>query len=431
MNRILSHEPTIDVGLALAQQITIDFNGVYRFNHQSYEGVAVFSVHSETGSIVLNGQDVKATDIFFEASHEAVFTIKDVLFGIGFHWQRSEDMTFPESIRIFVCEGKIQVVNRVRLEVYLQSVISSEMNPHASDSLLKAHAVISRSWLIKQLLNKVRPLARPVQPKGEHICFYDREDHEHYDVCGDDHCQRYQGVTRIVNDAALKAVAETCGQVLMHEGSVCDARFSKCCGGATEQFSSCWDDADFEYLQPVFDRQGGGKAEFNGEDAASEWIKSSPEVFCNTSDPEILRQVLNDYDLETRRFFRWEVTHSGEELGLLLKQKTGIEVGEIIDLQPLTRGASGRITRLKIIGSTHTIIIGKELEIRRALSETHLLSSAFVVNKNKSNFTLKGAGWGHGVGLCQIGAAVMGAKGYDYTKILTHYFTNATIEKYY
>lgn len=431
MSNLVNHEPTIDVGLALAQQVTIDFKGAYRFNHQSYEGVAVFSVHSETGSVLLNGQDVKATDIFFEAAPEAVFTVKDVLFGIGFHWQRSEDMTFPESIRIFVCEGKIQVVNRVRLEVYLQSVISSEMNPHASESLLKAHAVISRSWLIRQLLNKAKTPVGLVPKKGEYIRYYDREDHEHYDVCADDHCQRYQGVTRIANDAALKAVAETRGQVLMHRGDVCDARFSKCCGGVTERFSSCWEDTDFDYLQPVFDSAEGGMADISCEKSANEWIMSAPEMFCNTTNPEILRQVLNDYDLETRQFFRWNVSRSGKEFGSLLKHKTGIDVGEVLDMQPMERGASGRIIRLKIIGSTQTIIIGKELEIRRALSETHLLSSAFVVNKNKSSFTLTGAGWGHGVGLCQIGAAVMGAEGYDYKNILLHYFKGSDIEKRY
>ena len=343
------------------------------------------------------------------------FTLYGVTIGVDFHWQRSRDLDYS-GILAFIVEGdKITAVNKVDVEEYLLSVISSEMKSSAGLEFLKAHAVISRSWVLSQLRSRrnVKNKARTAKHKGmvdtprRYIHWFDHEDHTAFDVCADDHCQRYQGCSMAVGENVRKALEETCGEVLVSGGEICDARFSKCCGGTTELFSTCWEDKDYPYLQSVKD------------------------PFCNTSDTEILSQVLNDYDLETRDFFRWEQRYTQKELSDLVKDRSGVDFGTIEDLVPLERGASGRIKRLMVVGSKRKMEIGKELIIRRWLSESHLKSSAFEVIREGSDFVLKGSGWGHGVGMCQIGAAVMASRGYSYKEILAHYYPGSEIEKRY
>ena len=314
-------------------------------------------------------------------------------------------------------------INILPVEDYLVSVISSEMSATSSLEFLKSHAVISRSWLLAQIENRDRKnVHKSLQQnfttdENSIIRWYDREDHKLFDVCADDHCQRYQGITKASNPSVEKAVKETEGMVLMYGDEICDARFSKCCGGVSETFDTCWEDKDYPYLQPVID------------DSEN---KDIPDL-----DEKVLKQILNNYDQETTDFYRWKVKYSQKEISEFIHRKTGIEFGDIKDLIPMQRGKSGRISRLKIVGTLRTVTIGKELEIRRALSESHLFSSAFVIDKTEvagsvpSEFTITGAGWGHGVGLCQIGAAMMGEKGYSYDKILLHYYRNAEIKKVY
>ena len=343
------------------------------------------------------------------------FTLYGVTIGVDFHWERSRDLDYS-GILAFIVEGdKITAVNKVDVEEYLLSVISSEMKASAGLEFLKAHAVISRSWVLSQLRSrrdlKAKPKATRVKgmvdtPK-RYIHWFDHEDHTAFDVCADDHCQRYQGLCMAMGENVRTALQETCGEVIVYDGKICDARFSKCCGGTTELFSTCWEDVDYPYLQSVKD------------------------PFCDTSDPEILSQVLNDYDLETHDFFQWEQRYTQEELSKLVKERSGIDFGTVEDIVPLERGASGRIKRLLIVGSKRKMEIGKELIIRRWLSESHLKSSAFEVVRDGSGFVLEGRGWGHGVGLCQIGAAVMASKGYTYKEILAHYYPGSEIEKRY
>ena len=394
------------------------------------------------GNIVYNGRLFK--EIFFEpASPSSSFELKAVTIGRNFHWQRQEDQCFKGAFNLVTGENGIVVINQVDVEEYLTSVISSEMSAQASKELLKAHAVISRSWLLAQIEKNFR-LGRKEEKQQncyrdneQLIRWYDREDHNIFDVCADDHCQRYQGITRASNPIVREVIKETRGEVLMDNDTICDARFSKCCGGVTEKFENCWEPVPHSYLTALRDGETPAYPGLTDEREAEQWIRTSPEAFCNTTDKEILSQVLNNYDQETTDFYRWKVEYTQEELSGLIHQKTGMDFGPIIDLVPLERGSSGRITKLKIVGVRRSFTIGKELEIRRTLSETHLYSSAFVVDKKDirldipSRFILTGAGWGHGVGLCQIGAAVMGAKGYSYRKILTHYFPGASIEKRY
>ena len=332
----------------------------------------------------------------------------------------------------------------IGVEDYLISVISSEMSATASLELLKAHAVISRSWLLAQM-EKNKMLADGqdtyttcTQTDEELIKWYDREDHLHFDVCADDHCQRYQGITRASTETVREAVAATRGELLMYDGKICDARFSKCCGGVFEEFRSCWEEVEHPYLAKQRDSKTATELpDLTIEAEADRWIRTSPEAFCNTADAKILSQVLNHYDQETTQFYRWTVTYGQDELAALIRERSGIDFGRIIDLIPVERGTSGRLIKLKIVGSKRTLTIGKELEIRRTLSTSHLYSSAFVIDKADisdgipGRFTLTGAGWGHGVGLCQIGAAVMGERQYPYDEILLHYYIDASIEKAY
>jgi SpoIID/LytB domain protein len=343
----------------------------------------------------------------------ASFILKEVPIGIDFHWERKEDQEFKGELKIIREGDKLTAINLIPIEDYLVSVISSEMNATGYIELLKAHAVISRSWLLAQKekasqLHQSQTAYSPVtETADEYIRWYDREDHAHFDVCADDHCQRYQGITRASTPQVKEAVESTFGEVLLYDNKICDTRFSKCCGGITEKFENCWEPIPHPYLDSVAD------------------------PFCNTNDKNVLSQVLNNYDQETLDFYRWKVEYSKEEISDLIRRKSGWDFGEIRDLIPVERGPSGRIIRLKIVGAQLTKTIGKELFIRKVLSETHLYSSAFEVKKEKDKFVLNGSGWGHGVGLCQIGAAVMAKEGYTYKEILAHYFSGAELKKCY
>jgi stage II sporulation protein D len=351
------------------------------------------------------------------------FALDDVTIGIGFHWERKERQVFRGVFRLIKRDDGLTVINDVPLEEYVTSVISSEMSASCPLELLKAHAVISRSWLRFPKENPSISAKAQGQRLDSHeiLRWYGREAHPDFDVCADDHCQRYQGITKAFSPAAAEAVRATAGEFLRYNGIICDARFSKCCGGITERYSTAWEDADIPYLESIYD---GRTPSSNTPDT---WIRSAPPAYCNTNDSELLSRVLPGFDQETRDFYRWQVAYAPEELADLISARLGADLGPICDLQALARGPSGRIHRLKIIGERGYIIIGKELEIRRALSRTHLYSSAFVVDKEPDRLVIRGAGWGHGVGLCQIGAAVMANDGKTYTEILHHYYRGTTV----
>lgn len=352
----------------------------------------------------------------------AAFAVDDVTIGIGFHWERKERQVFHGAIRIVKRAAGFTLINDVPLEEYVTSVISSEMSASCPLDLLKAHAVISRSWMWFPKESSVVP-ARPAgTPKHEILRWYGREAHPDFDVCADDHCQRYQGITKAFSDAASQAVLATSGEFLRYNGRICDARFSKSCGGVTEIYSTAWEDQDIPYLPSVFD---GDRPE--PLESAESLIRSEPPAYCNTHDTRLLARILPGFDQETRDFFRWRVEYSPGEAGELIRSRLGVDLGAIREMEPLARGPSGRIYRLKITGEKDYLIVGKELEIRRALSQSHLYSSAFVVDREGDRFILRGAGWGHGVGLCQIGAAVMANQGKEYREILQHYYRGATV----
>ena len=438
----MPEEPMIQVGIMTEEKIAFRLNAPYTAKGNTVTGEQI--VECRDGGILWNG-NVYSELKFKPATDDASFTIDNVQIGIDYHWQRSEPQTFIGQLRIIVEEEKLVVINKLPIEDYLKSVISSEMSATASLELLKAHAVISRSWLLAQMQHRERQEGRTggffsFQRKGdEFIRWYDREDHTLFDVCADDHCQRYQGITRQSSPLVEKAVEATRAVVLVSDGEVCDARFSKCCGGITERYSTCWEDKELSYLHPVHDVPADMK--MDGQAIGADnfdfdlWIRTAPEAFCNTEDANLLSQVLNDYDRETQDFYRWRVDYTQDELSKLLAERCEEDFGAILDLQPVERGASGRIKKLRIIGTKKQLTIGKELEIRRALSESHLYSSAFSVERGEevdgvpTRFTLYGAGWGHGVGLCQIGAAVMAERGYTYDEILLHYYKDAQLHK--
>ena len=352
------------------------------------------------------------------------FALDDVTIGIGFHWERKERQVFRGAFRLIKRDAGLTVINDVQLEDYVTSVISSEMSASCPLESLKAHAVISRSWLWfpKEKPVPVGGVRSPSLESHEILRWYGREAHPDFDVCADDHCQRYQGITKAFSPAAAEAVRATAGEFLRYNGAICDARFSKCCGGITERYTTAWEDETIPYLESIYD----GPAE-SGFDTPETWIRSAPQAYCNTDDSELLTRVLLGFDQETHDFYRWQVAYTPEELAELINMRLGADLGPIRDLQALARGPSGRIYRLKIIGNLDYIIIGKELEIRRALSRTHLYSSAFVVDKEPDRLVIRGAGWGHGVGLCQIGAAVMANEGKTYAEILRHYYRGTTV----
>jgi SpoIID/LytB domain protein len=406
-----------------------------------------FSVRPKQGRLVLMGKDgqelARGPEIRLVPEGKATFTLRGVTIGINFHWERKEDQTFEGGLRLLLnADGTITAINDVGVEQYLKSVISSEMSAEAPLELLRAHAITSRSWLVAMLERQKRfknvggPARHGTESEQEIVRWYDREDHRLYDVCADDHCQRYQGITKIISASAEQAVRSTSGVFLVHGGEICDARYSKSCGGRSEVFASAWEDVSVPYLPTVSDAAVEHPL-IGSEAVADSWVHSSPEAYCNTADGKILRQVLPSFDQETTDFYRWTVTYGQEELSTLLRKRSGIDFGDIHRLEPLQRGPSGRIVRLRIVGSRRTVVVGKELEIRRWLSPSHLYSSAFVVRTEggtdgvPGRFTFHGAGWGHGVGFCQIGAAVMAAKGFQAETIVKHYFRGAELKELY
>ena len=444
-------QPNVNVGIVSGQKIHFSLNKPYLAKGEMVTGEQ--EVAFSEGGILWNGNQYSSLT-FHPQSADASFSLSDVTIGVNFHWERKETQTFLGTLHFVVESDKICAINELPVERYLESVISSEMSATSSLELLKAHAVISRSWLLAQM-KKRREVAESgnnffsfVKKDDRLIRWYDREDHTIFDVCADDHCQRYQGITKETSPHVAEAIRQTKGQILMDGDDICDARFSKCCGGVTEEFQYCWEDTPKNYLSSVRDIIQGvtsvGSAtpaplpSLQDEAAADAWIRSNPPAFCNTTDKKILSQVLNDYDQETADFYRWKVTLTQEKLKQLLDEKLKMNFGDILDLQAEERGKSGRISKLRIVGTEKTFVIGKELEIRRALSDTHLYSSAFVVDRCDidekgvpQRFDIIGAGWGHGVGLCQIGAAVMGEEGFDYDAILLHYYQGAEIKKVY
>ena len=412
--------PLVSVGIVGAESITFTLNG---YGEDGSSRTA--TIHN--GLIQYDGK-AHTRLCFKPQSPDDSFSLMDVVIGVNFHWQRLETQTFRGSLRLLADGGKIWAINDLPVEDYLESVISSEMSAQSSLPLLMAHAVISRSWLMSQIDGNTAPNTQASHGDA-FIRWYDHTDHTLFDVCADDHCQRYQGITKETSPNVAEAIRRTRGELLTYGDEICDARFSKCCGGAMEEFQYCWDDTPKPYLKGIGDTPEATIPDLTVEENARQWILSSPKSFCNTTDKRILSQVLNDYDQETTDFYRWRVSYTQEELSKLVEKKLGAGLGTITDMRPLKRGTSGRICELRITGTKKTIVVGKELEIRRALSESHLYSSAFVVEKQGDNFTLIGAGWGHGVGLCQIGAAVMGDKGYAYNEILRHYYPGAEIEK--
>lgn len=437
-------QPDVTVGIVSAQKIHFSLNKPYLAKGEKVLGEQV--VEFSEGGVLWNGNQYSQLT-FHPQSTDASFSLRDVTIGVNFHWERKETQTFLGTLRFVVESDKIVAINELPVEKYLESVISSEMSATSSLELLKAHAVISRSWLLAQM-KKRREVAESgnnffsfTKKEDTLIRWYDREDHTLFDVCADDHCQRYQGITKETSPHVAEAIRQTKGQILMDGEEICDARFSKCCGGITEEFQYCWEDTPKTYLTAVRDIALGVEhtlPNLTNEEEAEKWIRFNPPAFCNTQDKKILSEVLNDYDQETVNFYRWKETLSQEKLQQLIADKLKMDLGAILDMKAVERGKSGRISKLQIIGTEKTFTIGKELEIRRTLSDSHLLSSAFVVDKYDKDeqgvpqrFELIGAGWGHGVGLCQIGAAVMGEQGYHYDAILLHYYQGAEIKKLY
>ena len=437
-------QPDVTVGIVSAQKIHFSLNKPYLAKGEKVLGEQV--VEFSEGGVLWNGNQYSQLT-FHPQSADASFSLSDVTIGVNFHWERKETQTFLGTLRFVVESDKIVAINELPVENYLESVISSEMSATSSLELLKAHAVISRSWLLAQMKKR-----REVAENGNNffsftkkedtlIRWYDREDHTLFDVCADDHCQRYQGITKETSPHVAEAIRQTKGQILMDGEEICDARFSKCCGGITEEFQYCWEDTPKTYLTAVRDIALGVEhtlPNLTNEEEAEKWIRFNRPAFCNTQDKKILSEVLNDYDQETVNFYRWKETLSQEKLQQLIADKLKMDLGAILDMKAVERGKSGRISKLQLIGTEKTFTIGKELEIRRTLSDSHLLSSAFVVDKYDKDeqgvpqrFELIGAGWGHGVGLCQIGAAVMGEQGYHYDAILLHYYQGAEIKKLY
>ena len=434
-DNLIRRQEILTVGVVSLPELAFNFKTPYSFGGKTYTGAQTATVRD--GKVLFDGQ--LYDEVYFRhTGPEGSFELSNVTIGVDFHWNRQETQLFPDDLKLIVEKGKVTAVNCVGIENYLVSVISSEMSATNSEELLKAHCIISRSWILAQIQKNKELKAAAVDysactdTETERIKWYDREDHVNFDVCADDHCQRYYGLSRAFTQAVRDAVEQTWGRVLMYDGKICDARFSKCCGGVFEEFKFCWEPKQFPYL--VKRRDGVNPSDFPDltvEENARQWILSEPEAFCNTKDQKILSQVLTGFDQETKNFYRWKVEYTVEELSELVRRRSGEDYGEIVDLVPVARGTSGRLWKLKIVGTKKTKIIGKELEIRKTLSPSHLYSSAFVVEKQDGKFILHGAGWGHGVGLCQIGAAVMGARGYKYDEILAHYFPGSVIEQKY
>ena len=441
-------EPKIKVGILNETTVAFRLCGEFK-NPQGNIFSDACIAEIANGNIVIttaNGEktELKSFDTLTPIDEKnSFFELLDVTIGVDFHWQRKENQKFKGALQFIIENEKITAVNVIGIEDYLTCVISAEMSATSSMELLKAHAVISRGWLLAQIRKGEKITETKADYKSinetetEYIRWWDREDHTNFDVCADDHCQRYQGVTRANTQYVIDAVEATRGHVLTFDGEICDARFSKSCGGVMEEFPSAWEPVEHPYLHGLADTDDEKAIDLTVEENAEKWIRSSPAAFCNTHDKTVLSQVLNDYDQETSDFYRWKVEYMQAEIAELAHRRSGFDFGEIIDLVPIVRGTSGRIIKLKVFGTKLVKTIGKELMIRRTFSNSHLYSSAFVVDKDDikdgipQKFTFTGAGWGHGVGLCQIGAAVMGAKGYSYDKILAHYFPKSKLEKLY
>lgn len=444
-------EPLISVGILTDKKIRFELYGDFSsfgFKH-FFSGRFEAEIINDRIVCKSDKDKIEITDeIIFEPQDpdSESFLLRDVIIGVQFHWERKEKQRFTHSLKLIKDGDKIAAINIIPIEKYLTSVISSEMSAKCSLPMLQATAVVSRSWLLAQI-EKSKTIKKEhinyhtgFQSEDEIIKWYDREDHKLFDVCADDHCQRYQGVTKVTSEAAKKAVEQTSGLVLLEEDKILDARFSKSCGGISEAFENVWEPVKHPSLSAIYDYKfisDDFDDDFSKEKNAEKWIKGNPPAFCNTQDQKILNQILLDYDQETKDFYRWKVEYTQNQISELIKRKSGINFGQIKDLIPVQRGFSSRLIKLKIVGTKKTLTIGKELEIRRTLSETHLYSSAFVVEKHGNidgvpeKFVLYGAGWGHGVGLCQIGAAVMAEQGYQFDEILVHYFKGADLKKIY
>lgn len=443
----MKKEPIIKVGLIEgAQSVRFALAGGFVGEQGTSFAAGDYTAAIDDGVIKLGGATSAETSalslspVDFNACR---VTVHDVTIGVDFHWQRQESQQFQGALRLVPGPNGLKVINELPLEFYLVSVISSEMSASCPPELLRAHAVVSRSWLLAQLkkAGSAQPASQANQSSDEIIRWYDRESHADFDVCADDHCQRYQGISKAFSQAAFEAIVATRGKALVWNGEVCDTRYSKSCGGMTEVYRAAWEDKDVPYLPAIYDAPGapaGYGLPLTVEENARQWITSSPPAYCNAHAPELLARVLPGFDQETHDFYRWQVVYPQDELREILQSRSGVDFGRVRALEPLERGESGRIIRLKIVGEKRTLVIGKELEIRRALSRSHLYSSAFVVaaehepgREYPDRFRLIGAGWGHGVGLCQIGAAVMADRGHSHEEILAHYFRVAALERLY
>jgi len=448
-------EPEISVGILSETSLNFELYGDFKSPgfRNTFSGRFTAAVQDDKIVITRGTDRLEVTnEIIFEPQDPGVesFLIRDVTIGVDFHWQRKQKERFTGALKLLKENDKVTVINVLPIENYLASVVSSEMSSKSELQLLKAHAIVSRSWIISQLMKPKAnqgprskndaDVLNTESGEDEIIKWYDRQDHTSFDVCADDHCQRYQGITKIFTENARKAVAQTYGIVLVENNRVCDTRYSKSCGGISEAFENVWEPVKYDYLSSVIDYKFEPEnydLDFTQERNAVKWIKSKPNSYCNTDDKKILAQVLLDYDQETTDFFRWKVEYTQQELADIIKSKSGLDFGDIIDLEPVERGYSARLTRLRIKGTKKTLVIGKELEIRRILSPTHLYSSAIIAEKDDivndipQKFIIYGAGWGHGVGMCQIGAAVMAERGHLFDEILLHYFKNARLKKIY
>ncbi len=443
-------EPWLNVGILTDSQIRFELYGDFNtaLSNEIFSGK--FKAELKNDKIICTGNSIQIeaeNEILFEPSDPVneSFVLRDVVIGVKFHWERKEKQRFNYFLKIIKDGEKLTAINYLPIEAYLTSVISSEMSAKCSINLLRSQAVVARSWLLAQLQNKTKeksenPILKPYSNENEHIIWYGRETHKLFDVCADDHCQRFQGVTKVTTQTAGQAISDTRGIVLISDEEICDARYSKSCGGISESYENVWEPVRHKYLVPVIDYKYEPEnlnLNLREEVNSIQWIKTNVPAFCNTNDPKILNQILIDYDQETKDFYRWRVEYSQKQISELIKNKLQTDFGEILDLIPVERGDSSRLIKLKIVGTKKTLTIGKELEIRRVLSPTHLYSSAFYVEKREiengipQKIILHGAGWGHGVGLCQIGAAVMAEKGYQFDEILSHYFPNATLKKIY
>jgi SpoIID/LytB domain protein len=439
---MIDREPEIKVALLQDyQEARIDLNGRFLLPEgRALEGR--FTVRADGGLVLIedsSGKEIiRQKEILLKPAGNAIFTVSDVKIGIDFHWQRTQEQSFRGDLFLSAVSGSsFNLINKILLEDYLESVISSEMSAAAPLEFLKAQAVTARSWLVSMLAKKKDAGFSPqLKTEEELIVWQDVNDHEGFDVCADDHCQRYQGITRIISDDVHQAIEETRGLFLIHGGEICDARYYKSCGGQTEIFATAWEDKNYDYLSNVSDDVD-RRSPVRSECEAVRWLTGRPRAYCNTQDLELLRKILPAFDQETPDFYRWQVSYTRKELEEIIRKKSGIDFGTLRNLIPLERGPSGRISRLKIEGSLKKMIVGKELEIRRWLSESHLLSSAFVVSAERntdgeiSRFIFTGGGWGHGVGLCQIGAAVMASQGFKAKEILAHYFMGSKLQKLY